>query len=120
MDLNDYQKRTKTTAVYPQWTEAGYPILALCGEVGELANLYKKVLRGDYTTDDPKFRGAVESEFGDILWYLARAAADLKMDLNSIAVFNLKKLALRKATGRIKTGVASSSSSSIDVPSKKR
>lgn len=109
MDLNEYQKRTAETVVYPLWEKVRYPILALCGEVGELANLYKKVLREDYTIDDPKFRAAAESELGDILWYLARVAADLGFDLNDVAAFNLKKLRLRAATGRLRTGIESKS-----------
>ena len=112
MDLNYYQQQAKKTMVYPAWAEKFYPILALCGEAGELANTYKKVIRGDYKDTDPKVRAALESELGDILWYLAAVATDLGMDLNDIARFNLKKLKLRKATGTIKSGASSSSVSS--------
>lgn len=107
MDLRDYQARTKSTAVYPQWEQVGYyPVLALCGEAGELANVYKKMLRGDFKDAEgkltPEFRAKVMDELGDILWYTARCAEDFGMDLNDVAKFNLKKLALRKATGTLK------------------
>lgn len=104
MDLNTYQQETRKTAVYPPHEQKGYyPILALCGEVGELANAFKKVLRGDYKQDDPVYNTKMLDELGDVLWYVARVAEDLGFDLNDVAKFNLKKLRLRKATGRIKS-----------------
>jgi len=108
MDLKDYQDRTKDTAIYPLEVSGYYPILARCGEVGELANVFKKSLRGDYDRDTPEFRAKIMDELGDILWYLARTAGDFGMDLNDVAKFNLKKLKLRKETGRLKTGAATS------------
>lgn len=104
MDLRQYQQETKKTAVYPPHEQKGYyPILALCGEVGELANAFKKVLRGDYQQDDPTYKTKMMDELGDVLWYVARVAEDLGFDLNDVAKFNLKKLKLRKATGRLKS-----------------
>ncbi len=109
MDLNTYQQETRKTAVYPPHEQKGYyPILALCGEVGELANVYKKWLRGDYegrTSDEIKasFDAKIMDELGDVMWYVARVAEDFGFTLNEVAKFNLKKLRLRKATGRLKS-----------------
>lgn len=104
MDLGYYQKQAKSTAVYPLWEgqlRIMYPMLGISGEVGELLNLYKKVIRGDEDAEK-NFRSKVEGELGDILWYLAAIATDCNIDLNDVARFNLKKLALRKKTGRLK------------------
>lgn len=106
MDMNDYQNRTNKTVVYPPG-ELGkhYVIIALCGEVGELANLFKKYLRGDFDNlPSDVFRSKLEGELGDILWYLAQAAEIFDMRLNDVAKFNLEKLAHRKVLGTLKAG----------------
>jgi NTP pyrophosphatase (non-canonical NTP hydrolase) len=54
-------------------------VLALVGEAGELANLVKKIERGDFTLDE--VRGEVSKELADIITY-----ADLiytKLGLNT-------------------------------------
>jgi NTP pyrophosphatase (non-canonical NTP hydrolase) len=63
-------------------------VLGLCGEAGELANVVKKVHRGDATWDEQwdKF----ESEMADVLTYLLSIAASTGMDLEK--VFNDKRL----------------------------
>lgn len=104
MDLDYYQKQARKTAVYPIWEgnlKIIYPLMGLAGEVGELLNLYKKTIRGDEGAAQ-KFAEHLEGELGDILWYLSAVATDCAIDLNDIAKFNLKKLKLRAATGRIK------------------
>lgn len=101
MDLNEYQKRAEKTAVYPMKWHKVYPLLALAGEVGELLNLYKKVMRGDEGAEE-QFKKNLEGELGDILWYVAAIATDFRIHLNDVANFNLKKLDLRKKTGRLK------------------
>lgn len=90
--LKDYQKWTATTAIYP---EAGtgqdialaYVSLGLAGEAGEIANKIKKVVRdGDYNAED------LADELGDVLYYVARMAAELGTSLNLIARDNRIKL----------------------------
>lgn len=48
MDMNEYQKKARETATYP---DAGnnfvYPTLGLAGESGEVAEKIKKVIRND-------------------------------------------------------------------------
>lgn len=90
MDMNKYQLMTQRTAIYP---EAGtgtdrainYCIVGLCGEVGELANKWKKSLRGDGGED-------LYTEVGDILWYTARLAKELGALLADAASHNIEKL----------------------------
>lgn len=101
MHLNDYQKQAHKTAVYPKEYSIAYPILGLLGECGELANILKKRLRGD---NQPDYRLMLETELGDILWYMAETATVHNIDLDSVARFNLKKLEGRKQTGTLKGG----------------
>ena len=52
---------------------------AVCGELGEAANLIKKIERGDFTLDEK--RDALGAEFADVVIYLSilsnRAGIDL-------------------------------------------
>jgi NTP pyrophosphatase (non-canonical NTP hydrolase) len=67
-DLKAYRDKAETFAVYPKEVGKLYVYLGF-GEVGELCNKVKKIIRGDYTLAD--IREDLISEFGDILWYVA-------------------------------------------------
>ena len=58
---------------------------AVLGELGELANLEKKIKRGDFDMDDPavhaKVQGDVAREFADIVTYLDIYAMQRGVDL---------------------------------------
>ena len=108
MEINDYQKESRKTAIYPKTSEITYPLLGLAGEVGEFCNKIKKVLR-DYGAKEisihtiPKsIFDALEDELGDICWYLANLSTDLKLDLDAVMRNNLTKLASRMERGKIK------------------
>jgi NTP pyrophosphatase (non-canonical NTP hydrolase) len=96
VDLQAYQAATAKTAHYPDvGSNPVYPTLGLCGEAGEVAEKVKKVLRdqgGQFSADS---RAALALELGDVLWYLARLASELDLDLGAIAEANLAKLASR-------------------------
>lgn len=97
MNLNEYQSQASVTAVYPSQIGTEYTILGLCGEAGELANQWKKVLRDDNgVITDARFEKLVD-ELGDVLWYLAMIAHELSISLDTIAERNLQKLSTRKA-----------------------
>lgn len=104
MDFNEYQVATAKTAAYPQFEgiEAPlYPALGLSGEAGEVSEIVKKSLRdsgGKLSVED---RTRLKKELGDVLWYLARLAADLGIALEDVASHNLDKLLDRKARGVI-------------------
>lgn len=97
MDLSDYQRRSRTTAVYP---DAGdnliYPALGLCGEAGEAAEKVKKALRDDGGVLTEERRAALAAELGDVLWYVAQLATEAGLDLDELADANLEKLLSRK------------------------
>ena len=70
-----------------------YFLLALCGESGEAANTWKKVLRDTpYQMPDEDTRRDLIRELGDVLWYLAAAADAIGADLEEVARVNLAKL----------------------------
>ena len=101
MNVNEYQEKALSTAVYPgQGTLEGlkYAALGLAGEVGELANKLKKHLRNGTAIDNE----ALVDELGDVLWYCAAVARECKTPLSSVAMRNLEKLASRKEKGELK------------------
>lgn len=75
------------TAIIEKTIKPGSPedkrflALALCGEVGELANLIKKEWRGD---SDPEFSRKVADELGDIYAYLRLIALAYNLDLDEV------------------------------------
>lgn len=111
MQLREYQDQAAKTAVFPEKIGYLYVMLGLSGEVGELCNKFKKILRGDYGTDEklldtlkkhPEIDDQLADELGDILWYIAMIANTLGYDLGEIAKGNLEKLADRQARGVLK------------------
>lgn len=99
LSLNEYQALARTTAVYPVVYKILYPALGLAGESGEIANLVKKIARGDYDAKD--ILTDLEDELGDALWYIAMLAQDLGLDMERIAKVNLLKLSARAKAGTI-------------------
>jgi len=104
MYLNHYQLETRKTAVYPTDTEvpALYPALKISGEAGEVTEHFGKAVRDDDGQITAERRKAIRKELGDVLWYVARIADDLNMNLVDIANTNLAKLARRQEQGTIK------------------
>lgn len=90
MKLSDYQKQTKTTAQYPKDKALEYLGLGLASEAGEVCGVLKKHIR------DGKSLELLESELGDVLWYVAQIANELKLNLGIVALKNSKKLLDRK------------------------
>jgi NTP pyrophosphatase (non-canonical NTP hydrolase) len=72
--------------------------LGLAGESGEVAELIKKVLRGDGLLDNER----VASELGDVLFYLTKAAHLMGYTLEGIQSLNVDKLSDRRSRGVIK------------------
>ncbi len=100
MELSDYQRRSRATAVYPG---AGdnllYPTLGLCGEAGEVAEKVKKMVRDDGGGLTAERRDALAAELGDVLWYVSQLATEAGLDLETIAAENLEKLFSRQERG---------------------
>lgn len=98
MQLNEYQGYALETAVFPKEVKVLYPLLGLVGEAGEVADKYKKVLRGDKQLDAE----SLVKEVGDVLWYIAVLSYDLGYTLEEVAQMNINKLASRQERGVLK------------------
>lgn len=97
MTLNEYQRKTEATVIYPREYGVTYCALKLCSEAGEVAGIIGKEIRGDGNLDDK-----VLNELGDVLWYLARLAWERGYNLEQVACRNLAKLSDRQARGVLK------------------
>lgn len=92
-----YQDFTDSTAIYPPEKGLEYTALGLASEAGEFAGKVKKAIR-DKTYDTE----AMIAELGDVLWYVARAAAELDVHLSDVAKDNVEKLKSRMERGKLK------------------
>lgn len=101
MTFKEYSIAAAKTAHYPQDVALAYLTLGLCGEAGELANKYKKVLRDDDGVMSEDKLAQMEAEAGDALWYLARLCDELGTSLDQVAQANIIKLASREKRGAI-------------------
>jgi len=108
LTLNAYQAAALQSAVYPgvgrkSLTAVSYVIHGLTGEAGEIANKFKKVLRGDAGTTcvTPEVQEALMAEVGDVLWYIAALSAELGFDLDAVATANIDKIRSRQARGAL-------------------
>ena len=102
MELNDYQRESRKTALYPEvGSNAIYPTLGLVGEAGEVADKVKKILRDKKGEFDQESKDAIKFELGDVLWYISQLSSELGFDLDEIANSNLLKLNSRKIRGKI-------------------
>jgi len=90
--FKDAQGRT-AHALPAQWGQA------VLGELGELANLEKKIIRGDFDMDDPtvhaKVQGEVAREFADIVTYLDIYAMQRGVDLGEATRIKFNEVSRR-------------------------
>ena len=102
MELNDYQRESRKTALYPDvGKNTIYPTLGLVGEAGEVADKVKKILRDKKGVFDKDSKDAIKFELGDVLWYISQLSCELGYELEEIANANLQKLNSRKSRGKI-------------------
>lgn len=101
MNLDNYQSKAMETAIYPEKIGLQYTILGLAGEAGEVANLYKKVLRDHNGNISAETMNKLIDELGDCLWYLAMISAELQTNLSTVAQRNISKLAARKLSNTL-------------------
>ncbi len=105
LTFNRYQAQALTTAQYPEMGTGSAMALAYTGlglgEAGEVQGKIKKILRDDNGVVTNEKRIAIANELGDVLWYVATTAFELKIDLEDVALMNLEKLASRKERGVI-------------------
>lgn len=103
MELNEYQEKVLSTAVYPnQGSVRGieYCLFGGLGELGEIANKYKKILRKEDNVY--KHREDIMEELGDVMWYILAVLKELGYTAEFAAQHNVAKLQVRKAEGTLK------------------
>lgn len=89
--LNSYQAMSARTS----GTGLEISIMGLCGEAGEVADLYKKWIGHGHPPDREK----LVKELGDVLWYLSDLASKAGISLQEVANKNVKKLMRRYPEG---------------------
>ena len=98
--FDEYQILAARTAMYPnQGNNLWYPALGLAGEAGEVAEKVKKIYRDQ---DGKVFLNDIDElrkELGDVLWYVAALATELKISLTFVAEMNIAKLQSRADRG---------------------
>ena len=100
MDFNEYQEKAKETAIYPKLSPSWlFPSIGLSGELGEVMEKLKKIIRDDngIITDEKKTE--LKREIGDILWYLSILSHELGLSLQEIAETNIEKIKSRHQRG---------------------
>lgn len=110
MDVVEYQVGAHETAVYPKEehylsVDQEYVLMGLAGEAGEVANLCKKAMRGDFgknPVSNPAFMDMLIKELGGAQWYLAESCTVFGILLEKVMEANLKLLADRQERGVIK------------------
>jgi NTP pyrophosphatase (non-canonical NTP hydrolase) len=97
MEMNEYQVAAMRTSVqHPHWGDKlDNAILGLSGEIGEVADSWKKHKYHGHAFDPTKMM----EELGDLLWYIAQAADAIGYPLNIVARNNLEKLEKRYPDG---------------------
>lgn len=68
----------------------------LAGEVGELFEIWKRIVRGDFQPDE---RISIIDELGDVLWYVSAIARDYGSSIQQVATHNINKLSQRYPEG---------------------
>lgn len=95
--LNEYQDKAATFTVATSPPEER--VMGLLEESGEVAGVFKRLLRGDY--DPPTAMAKLFKELGDVLWYVSQIARDNDWTLEDVATENIAKLESRKARSLI-------------------
>jgi|TARA_Y100000310_G_scaffold341834_2_gene442381 NTP pyrophosphatase (non-canonical NTP hydrolase) len=102
MEFDEYQTKTKETAIYPRDNPImalSYATLGLAGEAGEIANKVKKIIRDNKGELTQEVKDKLSAELGDVLWYISALATELDASLNDVADKNIQKLFSRKERG---------------------
>jgi len=74
-------------------------VLGLLEEAGEVAGVFKRLMRGDFSPDMAATK--LHKELGDIMWYLSQVAYDNGWKLSEVAKANIDKLTSREIRGQI-------------------
>ena len=82
MLLDDYQLKACRTATFPEDRAVEYLSLGLVSELGEVAGVMKKHIRGDFNDDEMCLK--ISKELGDCFWYSAVLARRLGVSFSTV------------------------------------
>lgn len=106
MQISDYSNKAITTLT----SDYAYGdidaqfmgmVLGICGESGEIAEKFKKVVRDKNGVLSPEDKAEIIKELGDVLWYVNAVAHLLGSSLEEVAHLNNEKLASRQARDQL-------------------
>ena len=101
--IENYQEFVKITQKFPRNVANEYLVLGLVSEAGEVAGVWKRVLRQDNATEDSEItRKNMIQELGDVLWYVTALCLQNEITLEDLIEINTEKLAKRLLNGTIK------------------
>ena len=99
MKLTEYQQKCLETSACEKGksniVDKQVLVLGLCGEAGEVAELFKKHYGHGHPLDPEK----LTLELGDVLWYLSTLASEYGISLETIAQKKIDKLRSRYPNG---------------------
>ncbi|NBV77292.1 hypothetical protein EBR66_03975 [bacterium] len=104
MDFREYQKNANKTAAFKNLQKEQallYVTLGVAGEVGELVNKVKKIIRDDNGILTKEKAREIQYETGDVLWYISQIARLTGSSIEKVAEMNIQKLHARKKRGTI-------------------
>ncbi len=102
VDFDWYQRESaRTWEVIDTNHPLVYPTLGLTNEAGEFAGKVKKIFRDKQGQISDEDRAALQSELGDVLWYLTQICTQLDLSLADVAAANVTKVLSRQRRGKI-------------------
>ena len=102
MTFDSYEKKAAKLSILSDELGFDFYVLALAGEVGEIAEKTKKILREQRIPTDTEWEDMAK-ELGDVLWYLSNMTHKFLKGkkLSDIAQMNLDKLTSRKKRDKV-------------------
>lgn len=113
LSFRQFQERNRARCESPNgfrhrvaWDEPKWPLqnwaLAVAGEAGELCNLVKKCIRGDFTIEEK--REEILAELADVMTYCDLAISSLGADTSETIMAKFEAVSKRIGYAALKTG----------------
>ena len=101
--INNYEEFVKSTQKFPRDVANEYLVLGLASEAGEVAGVWKRLLRQDVSNvNHDDVREHMLQELGDVLWYVTALCLQNNTSLEELIMINTEKLAKRLENNTIK------------------
>lgn len=102
MKFSDYSNKAYKDFIFTEENAMTVFTLGLCGESGEVAEKFQKVIRDQRGEITDEFKQTIKKELGDVLWYMNAIAKQLDIPLEDIAKANLDKIESRATRGTLR------------------